>query len=63
MIRVHKLADLPDAIDKLSRELRGQYVLGYYSSNPENNGRYRKVRVQVNQPAVHAAWRHGYYAE
>jgi Ca-activated chloride channel homolog len=63
MIRVRKLADLPDAVDKLSRELRGQYVLGYYSSNPENNGRYRKVRVQVNQPAVHSSWRHGYYAE
>jgi VWFA-related protein len=63
MIRVHKLAELPDAIDKLSRDLRGQYVLGYYPRNPENNGRYRKVRVQVNQPAVHASWRRGYYAE
>jgi Ca-activated chloride channel family protein len=62
MIRVHKMADLPDAINKLSRELRGQYVLGYYSSNPENNGRYRKVRVHINQPAVHSSWRHGYYA-
>ena len=62
MIRVHKLADLPDAIEKLSRDLRGQYVLGYCSSNPENDGRYRKVRVQVNQPSVHASWRRGYYA-
>jgi Ca-activated chloride channel family protein len=62
MIRVHKLDELPDAIDRLSRDLRSHYVLGYYSSNPQNDGKYRKVRVQVNQPTVHASWRHGYYA-
>jgi len=62
MIKVRKLEELPSAIEKLSRDLRSQYVLGYYSSNPQNDGRYRKVRVQVNQPTVHASWRHGYYA-
>lgn len=62
MIRVHKLDDLPDAIEKLSRELRSQYVLGYYSSNPVNDGKYRKVRVEISQSGAHAAWRHGYYA-
>jgi VWFA-related protein len=62
MIRVRKLDDLPDAIEKLSRDLRSQYLLGYYSSNPQNDGRYRKVQVQVNQPEAHASWRHGYYA-
>jgi VWFA-related protein len=62
MIRVRKLEELPDAIEKLSRDLRSQYLLGYYSSNPQNDGRYRKVQVQVNQPEAHASWRHGYYA-
>lgn len=62
MIRVHKLEELPEAIEKLSRDLRSQYVLGYYSSNPVNDGKYRKIRVEVKQPDVHAAWRHGYYA-
>jgi Ca-activated chloride channel homolog len=62
MIKVRKLEELPSAIEKLSRDLRSQYVLGYYSSNVQNDGRYRKVRVQVNQPTVHASWRHGYYA-
>ena len=62
MIKVRKLDELPSAIEKLSRDLRSQYVLGYYSSNAQNDGRYRKVRVQVNQPTVHASWRHGYYA-
>ena len=62
MIHVHKLEELPDAIEKLSRDLRSQYLLGYYSSNPQNDGRYRKVQVQVNQPESRASWRHGYYA-
>ena len=62
MIHVRKMSDLPDAMDKLSRDLRSQYVLGYYSSNPQNDGRYRHVRVQVTQPDVRASWRRGYYA-
>ena len=62
MVRVRKLDDLSDAMEKMSRDLRSQYVLGYYSSNPQNDGRYRKVRVQVNQPTVRASWRRGYYA-
>lgn len=61
-IQVHKMTDLPDAMEKMSRDLRSQYVLGYYSSNGQNDGRYRHVRVQVTQPAVHASWRRGYYA-
>jgi VWFA-related protein len=62
MIRVRKLDQLPEAIETLSRDLRSQYLLGYYSSNPQNDGRYRKVRVQVDQPTVRASWRRGYYA-
>jgi Ca-activated chloride channel family protein len=62
LIRVRKLQELPEAIEKLSRDLRSQYLLGYISSNPQNDGRYRKVRVLVNQPTVHASWRRGYYA-
>jgi VWFA-related protein len=62
MIKVNKLKELPEAIEKLSSDLRSQYVLGYCPSNPQNDGRYRKVRVQVNQPTVHASWRRGYYA-
>jgi VWFA-related protein len=62
MIRVKKLDELPEAIEKLSRDLRSQYLLGYYSSNAQNDGRFRRVRVQVNHPTVRASWRRGYYA-
>ena len=62
MVRVRKLSELPQGMEKLSRDLRSHYVLGYYSSNRRNDGRYRKVRVRVNQPTFHASWRRGYYA-
>jgi len=62
MIRVRKLEELPEAIEKLSRDLRSQYLLGYYSTNAQNDGRFRRVRVHVNHPTVHASWRRGYYA-
>ncbi|MBZ5594074.1 MAG: VWA domain-containing protein [Acidobacteriia bacterium] len=62
MIRVRKLEELPEAMEKLSRDLRSQYLLGYYSTNAQNDGRFRRVRVQVNHPTVHASWRRGYYA-
>jgi len=62
MIRVRKLDELPGAIEKLSRDLRSQYLLGYYSTNAQNDGRFRRVRVQVNHRTVRASWRRGYYA-
>ena len=62
MIHVRKLDELPAAIDKLSRDLRSQYLLGYYSTNAQNDGRFRRVRVQVNHRTVRASWRRGYYA-
>jgi VWFA-related protein len=62
MIKVRKLDELQEAIEKLSRDLRSQYLLGYYSSNAQNDGRFRRVKVQVKHPTVRASWRRGYYA-
>jgi Ca-activated chloride channel family protein len=64
MITIHNFSELPAAIEKLSDEIRNQYLLGYFSSNNSNDGRYRKVRVEVKMPAgtppLHLAWRRGY---
>lgn len=62
MIRVRKLDEMPEAIEKLSRDLRSQYLLGYYPTNSQNDGRFRRVRVQVHHATVRASWRRGYYA-
>jgi VWFA-related protein len=62
---VHKLKDLPDIIERLAREARSEYVLGYFSTNSQNDGKFRRVRVELVESvrrilAVH--WRGGYYA-
>jgi Ca-activated chloride channel homolog len=62
MVKVHRMSELPGAMEKVSRDLRSHYVLYYYPTNPQRDGRYRKVRLQVNQARVHASWRRGYYA-
>ena len=62
LIHVHHLSELPDAIERLSRTVRDQYVLSYYSSNSQNDGKYHRVRVELSQPAMRLSWRHGYYA-
>jgi VWFA-related protein len=62
----HSLKDLPDAIDRISREFRNQYMIGYSSNNPTNDGKYRKVKVELIESPLHKAlhlfWRRGYFA-
>ena len=62
----HNLKDLPETVDRLSNEIRNQYVLGYYTKNAENDGKYRKVKVALTQSSppkpLSVVWRHGYYA-
>ena len=64
--RIDKVRDLPEAIAKISGEIRNQYVLGYSSKDPRNNGLYRKIEVRLNHgpeaPRLSASWRTGYYA-
>jgi Ca-activated chloride channel family protein len=61
-----RLEDLPTAIQKISAAIRNQYLVGYLPSNSLPDGRYRKVQLQLNQPAgappLRASWRAGYYA-
>jgi VWFA-related protein len=37
------------------------YLLGYYPTNADWNGRYRKIDVRVNRPGLTVMFRHGYY--
>lgn len=63
---VENINELPDIAAKIGIELRNQYVLGYSPTNQNRDGKYRRVKVKVNQPRglppLRAFWRLGYYA-
>jgi VWFA-related protein len=66
LIVAENLRDLPGIVQRLSIDIRSNYVLGYISSNAKNDGKYRRVKVEVSPPAgvppYRASWRRGYYA-
>ncbi|HUS08418.1 MAG TPA: VWA domain-containing protein [Bryobacteraceae bacterium] len=63
---VENLNELPDIAAKIGIELRNQYVLGYAPVNQQKDGKYRRVKVQLQQPRglppLKAYFRLGYYA-
>lgn len=42
--------ELEDICTKIAIELKNQYVLGYASTNPSKDGRWRKIKVKLNAP-------------
>jgi Ca-activated chloride channel family protein len=58
--------DLDDICTKIAVELKNQYVLGYRSSNGIKDGKWRKIKVQVNPPKgvghLDVRFKTGYYA-
>jgi VWFA-related protein len=38
------------------------YVLGYHSTNPARDGKYRRITVSINQSGLKLDYRRGYYA-
>jgi VWFA-related protein len=62
VINVRNDKDMEKAFDEISTELRSQYVLGYYPSNPKHDGTFRRIKVEVHRPDVKILARKGYYA-
>jgi VWFA-related protein len=46
----------------IQQDSKSYYLLGYNSSNPRKDGKYRRFKVVVNIPGVHVSNRPGYYA-
>jgi Ca-activated chloride channel family protein len=57
--------DLLSAVEKINREIRSQYVLGYIPTPLTHDGKWRKVKVTVRRaegmPKLHVDAKRGYY--
>ncbi|MBN2317450.1 MAG: VWA domain-containing protein [Acidobacteria bacterium] len=54
--------DLGLAMKQAQEDTRIYYVIGYISSNPEEDGKYRKIEVEIMQPDLKVKHRPGYFA-
>ncbi len=62
MISVRSEKKLMEAFDEISDELRSQYTLGYYPTNPARDGKFRKIKVETTEKELKVLARRGYYA-
>lgn len=66
MFSVEDPDELPDIMEKISVELRNQYVIGYKPSNLVRDGRWRRIKVKLDPPRglppLQVYARTGYYA-
>ncbi len=58
-----KLDELPQVFRQIAAELQAQYLLGYYSTNETNDGKFRRISVRVpKKPELRIRARQGYYS-
>ena len=53
--------DLSGVFTAVQRDTSAYYVIGYRSTNPEMNGKFRRVRVVLNRPDLKLEYRKGYF--
>ena len=54
--------DLAGGMRRIADDVSAYYLLGYYSTNTRNDGRYRKIEVRLKPPELTVHARRGYYA-
>lgn len=54
--------DVSGGMKKVFADVGSYYLLGYYSTNPKLDGRFRRIRVEVRRPDVNVRARPGYLA-
>ena len=54
--------DFAPAFAQVERDTSAYYAIGFRSTNPLRDGRYRKLTIKVNRPGVKLEYRPGYYA-
>jgi len=54
--------DFANGLNRVDEEIRSRYTLAYRSTDQTFDGRFRKVKIEVNRPGVGVVARSGYYA-
>lgn len=53
--------DLDEIYKRIAAEVRGQYVLTYYSNSEARPGVFKNIRIEVKRPGLQVRNRRGYY--
>ncbi|MGO4886021.1 MAG: VWA domain-containing protein [Bryobacteraceae bacterium] len=59
---VASLDELPAISERISNDVRTEYVLGYSPPGNNRDGKYHRVKLTVTSPDLHTYYRQGYYA-
>jgi VWFA-related protein len=54
--------DFSAAFAKVQSDTSAYYAIGFRSTNPGRDGRFRKLTIKINKPGVKLEYRPGYYA-
>jgi VWFA-related protein len=54
--------DFSQVFKGVQQDTASYYVIGYHSTNPARDGKYRRITVSLNQPGLKIDYRRGYYA-
>ena len=54
--------DFAPAFAQVQKDTSAYYAIGFHSSNPARDGKYRKLTVKIDRPGIKLEYRPGYYA-
>ncbi len=54
--------DFSPAFQRIQQDTSAYYVIGFRSTDPTKDGRFRKLTIKINRPNVKLEYRPGYYA-
>ena len=54
--------DFAPAFAQVQKDTSAYYAIGFHSTNPARDGKYRKLTVKMKRPGVKLEYRPGYYA-
>ncbi|HJQ25884.1 MAG TPA: VWA domain-containing protein [Blastocatellia bacterium] len=63
MFKAEKAGDLSGVYKQVAAAIRTVYSIGYYPTNAERDGTFRRVRVTINRNDAAVRTRRGYYAK